>query len=442
MKKLLCCMALLFCFGPALRAESAGEILTFPANPDKGFHWGYALYLPKTMDTSKKLPILLTMNNEDVENSVEELEKQVRRDMRRNYSQYGIADGVGVPMLIPLVLQDKEPFHTRQLNRAVFKLQDGPFAHLDQQVLAMLDDAREQLKKRGLRTQKKFLVAGFSTPGVFGWHFTMLQPEHVLAAVIGGHQNPMLPLSYYNDVPLIYPVGVQDVKQYAGRNFNKRAWLKVPILAVSGGDDYNDPLPYNHVYSDEERAVFYRLYGQGTVQDMWRLTREILSVYAPNVQTHTYPNLGHEAVWEDEIEFLKKHIHGGSLQPITPTDTSDRPPLLPFRVTALYWGKEAPIKNEREHLGETDLILQTDKKNVPYWIRFRSTWKVDILHQGQPVLEDVPCRGGWFKEGLLQMSFNDDELAKLRSYKDRTFSVRSHHPEFLDIPENLTFTVK
>ena len=146
-------------------------------------------------------------------------------------------------MLVPLLLQDKEPFHTRQLNRAVFQLQEGSFAHLDKQVLAMLNDAREQLKAQGVHTQKKFLVAGFSTPGVFAWHFTLLQPEHVLAAVIGGHQNPTLPLAYYNNRALIYPVGVQDIKQYAGRTFNKRAWLKVPILAVIGADDYNDPLP-------------------------------------------------------------------------------------------------------------------------------------------------------------------------------------------------------
>ncbi|MCQ2410899.1 MAG: alpha/beta hydrolase [Elusimicrobiaceae bacterium] len=442
MKNILVSLMCLAGFVCAAHAESTGEILTFPARPEKGFEWGYALYLPEHMDTSKKLPILLTMNNEDVEESVEELENQVRRDLRRNYSQYGIADGVGVPMLVPLLLQDKEPFHTRQLNRAVFKLQDGPFAHLDRQVLAMLNDARQVLQKRGIRTKKKFLVAGFSTPGVFAWHFAMLQPEHVLAGVVGGHQNPMLPLTVYNGVALIYPVGVQDVPVYAGRPFNKRAWRKIPLFVVSGGDDYNDPLPYNHVYGEEERAVFNKLYGEGNLQSKWRKAQEILSSCAPNVQLHTYPNLGHEAVWSDQIEFLKKHLNGGPLHPITPTDTSDRPSLLPFRVTGLYWGKEAPVKSEREYLGETDLVLQVDKKDVPYWIGYKSTWNVDILHQDQPVLEEVRFRGGWLEDGLIQVSLSDEDVAKLRSYKDRTFSMRSHHPEILDIPADLTFTVR
>ena len=441
MKKLLLCVLFVLLFGLALRAESTGEILTFPANPEKGFQWGYALYLPKVMDTSKKLPILLTMNNEDVEDSAEELEKQVREDLRHNYSQYGIADGVGVPMLVPLLLQEKEPFHTRQLNRAVFKLQEGPFAHLDKQVLAMLNDAREQLKQRGIRTQKKFLVAGFSTPGVFAWHFTMLQPDHVLAAVVGGHQNPMLPLKTYKSIDLIYPVGVYDIKEYTGHKFNRRAWQKVPIFAVSGGDDYNDPLPYNHVYGDEERTVFYQLYGKGTVQDMWRQERELLALYAPNVQTHTYPNLGHEAVWDDCIEFLRKHINGGPLRPITLTDTSGRPSKLPAHVTAVYWGKEAPIVNDREYLSDTTLTLKVDEKFV-YWMMYKSVCEIDILHQGRPILENISCRGGWPAEAFIEIPLTDEVVKQLSSYKDRTFSVRSHHPEILDIPENLTFTVK
>ena len=72
-KQILCVLSVLF-FGAALRAESTGEILTFPANPDKGFHWGYALYLPKTMDTSKKLPMVLMMTDVGITNSVEETE--------------------------------------------------------------------------------------------------------------------------------------------------------------------------------------------------------------------------------------------------------------------------------------------------------------------------------------------------------------------------------
>ncbi|MBO4675819.1 MAG: hypothetical protein J5601_07040 [Elusimicrobiaceae bacterium] len=217
------------------RAKSTGKILVFPANPAKGFQWGYALYLPTTMNTSARLPILLTMNNEDEEESLDKFEEENLNSLRNNYSQYGIADGVGVPMLVPLIMNGKSPLHGHQLNREVFKLSQGPFAHLDRQVLAMLKDVRLQLKKMGIHTKKKYLLAGFSTPGVFAWNWAMLHPTKVLAVVVGGHQNPALPLEKINGIDLIFPVGVYDFKRYTGKKFNKKEWQKIPILLVSGG---------------------------------------------------------------------------------------------------------------------------------------------------------------------------------------------------------------
>lgn len=442
MKKLLCCVFLLLSVS-AVRAESTGEILTFPANPEKGFHWGYALYLPKDMDTSKKLPLLLTMTNEDVEDSVAKLEEETIRQLRRNYSQYGIADGAGVPMLVPLILQAHSPLHTHQLNRAVFTLQDGPFAHLDEQVLAMLSDARSKLKERGVRTQKKFLLAGFSTPGVFAWHFAMLQPEHVLAAVVGGHQHLMLPLAAYNNIPLIYPIGTYDFELYTGKVFNRKAWQKIPILVVNGGDDYNDPLPYDHVYSDEERAVFKQLYGEVNLQQIWRKAQEILAPLAPNIQFHTYPHLGHETIWEDEIEFLKKNIHGGRLSAITPTDTSARPALLPIRIKAVYVGQQAPIEQDREYLNDTDLLLQTDK-DAPYWVRYKNACQWDVVCGRQEILSNLNCRGIFDTDkgySFLQITLSDEEFVHLKKPTGCSFSLRSHYSEILTIPADLTFTV-
>ena len=443
MKKLLCC-ALLLVSVSVLRAESAGEILTFPANPAKGFHWGYALYLPEHMDTSKKLPILLTMTNEDVVDSVTTLEQEAIQQLRRNYSQYGLADGVGVPMLVPLILQGSSPLHTHQLNRAVFTLQEGPFSYLDEQVLAMLQDARQQLARRTIRTYKKFLLAGFSTPGVFAWHFAMLHPEQVLAAVIGGHQHLMLPLATYKDISLIYPVGTYDFEQYSGKVFNKKAWRKIPMFVVSGAHDYNDPLPYDSVYGEEERAVFGQIYEGKNLQQTWQKAQEILMPLAPNVQFHTYPNLGHEAVWEDEIAFLKKHIHGGPLSPIIPTDTSNRPALLPIHITAVYVGEQAPIQQDREYLHDTDLILQTDKE-APYWVRYKNTCQWDVLCAGQEILSDLNCRGMFEAEkgySFLQITLSDEEMTKLKKQTACTFTLRSNHPEVLEIPATLTFTVK
>ena len=443
MKKLLCCIALLFCFGAVLRAESTGEILTFPANPDKGFHWGYALYLPKTMDTSKKLPILFTMNDSGASENMQEAEQRTLERFSTNQHEKQIADGVGVPLLMPIIQRVRGEIDSHEWNRAVFVMQEGPLKRLDLQVFAMLQDAKKQLKKRGISTTKKFLVAGFSSAGGFGWRWTMLHPEKVLAAAIGGELYPMLPLETWKSTRLIYPVGVGDLKEFTEKKFNKNAWSKVPIFLTNGTQDYNDPLPYPDVFGEEERAISKEVLGSGTCQERWQQAQEILLPLAPNVQIHTYPNMEHETIWQDEIEFLKKHMNGGPLQAIAPTDTSDYPSILPVRVTALYFGQEAPLTRDREYLSDTDLLLQTRKK-IPFWVRYKQTCEFDIENNNHIVLTDIPCRGT-FRESdhtYLQVLFSQDQIKQLRSYKDRTFSVRSHHPEFIDIPENLTFTVK
>ena len=127
MKKLILCVLTVLLFGPALRAESTGEILTFPANPEKGFHWGYALYLPKMMDTSKKLPILFEMNNMGVTDTEEQTKERVLKEIRRNAFVYEIPDGLGLPMLMPLVQRENRgdpELYTHDLNRAVFVSQE------------------------------------------------------------------------------------------------------------------------------------------------------------------------------------------------------------------------------------------------------------------------------------------------------------------------------
>ncbi len=443
MKKLLCCVLLLLSIS-AVHAESAGEILTFPARAEKGFEWGYLLYLPATMDPSKKLPILLNMTNEDETDGVENLTRAAVSQVRTNYSLYGIADGVGVPMLMPLVLQARAPYHTHQLNRAVFTLREGPFARLDEQVLAMLQDARMQLGRRGVRTEKKFLVAGFSTPGVFAWNWTMLHPKEVLAAVVGGHQYPMLPLCTYGGTDLIYPIGVYDVKTYTGQKFDFKTWRQIPILLVSGGEDYNDPLPYDSVYSNEERTVFRKIYGDGNLQQMWRNVQKILALYAPQVQMHTYPKLGHEAVWADEIEFLKTHINGGPLRPITLTETSTRTSLLPIRIVALYFGQQAPIQEDREYLQDTDLILQTDKE-APYWVRYKNACSFDVLCGNKEIVSGLSCDGMFDTEkgyDFLQIHLSSEQTALLKEYADCDLSVRSHYPEILLVSPDVTFKLR
>ena len=445
MKKHLFLFILLCVAGISAFAQSNGQILTFPANPKAGFEWGYLVYLPDNLDTSRKLPILFVMNNSGVASSNEEMQKKTLARLENNRYEKQLADQLGVPLLIPFVLREGNDLYPHELNRAVFVLNDGPFKRLDLQVVNIFKDVRKQLQKKGITTQQKMLVAGGSAAGAFAWRFTLLQPKYVLATVAAVQHYPTLPLKELNEQELIFPIGIADIKQYTGSLFNKRAWQQIPIFVYEGGADYNDPLPYDECYPGELRTLLHKLYDkEDDTQVRVRNVHKELARLAPNVQTHIYPNMGHHFMVEDTVQFLRNNMSGRPLKPITPTDTSSWPAPLPLRVSALYWGYEAPLTHDEEHLSNTDLTLKTQKSPMSDWVWKQGNCRVDILRQGKEIIHNKRCNGFFTEEdfNLFQVRFSADEIAKLKDTGKSTFNVRSHFPEIVDIPKDLTFTLR
>ena len=455
MKKFLVFIVFILFISPLLSAKGAkGEILTFPKNSKAGFEWGYAIYLPKDIDTSKKLPILFIMNNSGAAKDIEEMEKKSLYRIESNQYEPELADSLKIPLLMPLVLRSKEGnLYSHEFNRVTFLSQDPKYKHLDLQVLAMVNDARKQLKKHGIKTNKKFLVAGYSAAGAFGERLTFLHPDKVLAAAIGGNIYPTFPLEEKDGIALLFPVGAYDIKQVKGKPFNKKKWLKVPILHTNGSIDYNDPLPWDDVMRPEDQELMLDVYGYDTTAtERWEFAKNVLKETAPNIQAHSYPNLEHEPVVEDMIKFLEVHKNGGPLKPIKLTDTSDRPAPLPIHITALYWGKEAPITVAREHLGDNDLILKASQK-PPFWLY--QLYLLDITYNGKTIIKDKEMGSRFNDHGqvYLQEFFSDEEIKLLKSKKGAKFGVKARItpklsnprwkvPQLIIIPEDLTFSVK
>ena len=451
MKKIILCVLSVLLFTPALRAESTGEILTFPANPKKGFHWGYALYLPQTMDTSKKLPMVLIMGNTGrTDLSEGKTEKAILERVRYQRDEGPLAYSLGVPLVMPMVPR-LDNFYTHALARAVFISQDEKFERLDLQILNMIKDARYQLKKHNIQTQEKVLVAGFSAAGVFAWRWTMLHPEYVLATVTGGALYHMLPVEELNGEKLIYPVGVGDLKEFTGKKFNKEAWSKIPIFSTNGEMDANDTFAYSECFDPEiERPVLARVLPGKNIFERRAQSIQLLHELAPNVQTHLYPGLGHKPVTEDMIAFLQLHRDGGPLKPFTPTDTSmekektlaiDTSGIDKISVTDAVWGGEALPEHLREMLGPNVLILKANGNvsatNIaPYTVNvFDKENKILVLKSNGSVPEG--------KSILLLYSLREGDFLRLSSKnKKRKFTLRAKYPEYLDIPANLTFTVR
>ena len=438
MKKLLLAGSFLFMGGFFAWANSEGQIQTVKANPKAGFYWDYLLYVPKTVDKSKKTPLLFTMNDSGIFDSSADLEAATRARFGRGNEDY-IAYEVGVPMVLPLVLRERGKIDAHDLNRAAFIVQQGPYKRLDKQVIAMLEDARKQLKKEGIQTQKKFLVAGFSSAGAFGWKLALLQPKKILAVAVGGEMYPALPVKVFKEKKLLFPVGVGDVKEITGRNFNEKAWRRIPILLTNGAYDYNDPLAF--LFGKEDSLLILQIFGSGTVQSRWEKARALLKQLAPNVQTYTYPKTEHEPVQGDMIAFLQQHLHGGPLHPIVPMDTSANPAWMPLQVVQLYFGKQTPLSHDTAYLGETDLMLKVRRPQIPFWVRLGCA--VDIMQDEKIILQGLPIKGIFEEENcaFLQIPLSPDDMGVLKSQKSAVFNVRSALPEVLTIPQTLKVTI-
>ena len=442
MKKLFSAVCVL-CLAISMGWASAptGKTYKIAANPAKGFLWDYLLYIPDTIDKALTHPVLFTMNDSGIFDSMEELEQETRERFGKGNEDY-IAYHVGVPMVLPLIPREEGAMNAHDLNRAALLMQEKNLKRLDLQVLAMLKDARKQLKKEGIATKRKILIAGFSSAGSFGWKLALLHPEKVLAVVAGGEAYPVLPLTDYEGETLPYPVGVADFKEIVERKFQEKAWRKIPIFVFNGALDYNDPLPFNDIYTDSERELIKKLFGDETLQERWEKIRGVLAQVAPNVQTHTYPKTEHRPIPEDMILFLRTQLSGGPLRPIVPKDTSNEPDVFPLRAKGLYWGQAAPVKHDREHLGDTDLLVLIKGKEYRDWVRSSCTF--DIIQDGQVLVSDLRSHGV-FNSGdahFLQATVNEEDAAKLRARKKKTFQVIAKPEQILVIPEMLTLTVR
>lgn len=443
MKKFLF-ITLLILAHTSIFAQTKGQVFTFPENPKAGFEWGYLIYLPENIATSQKLPILFMMNNSGVASCKEEMEEKTLQRLKTNQHEKRLADKMGVPLLMPFVLRENNDLYPHELNRAVFVLQEGSLKRLDLQILNIFKDARKQLKKKNIDTQKKMFIAGASAAGAFAWRWTLLHPEYVIAAVAAVQHYPTLPLEKYDGNELFFPIGISDIKKYTGKKFNKKVWLEVPIFIYEGEKDFNDPLPYNECYPEEQRELIHKLYDDGVDDTLNRVQNihKILVQIAPNVQTYIYPNIGHKIMEEDSVKFLLNNKNGNSLNPIAPIDTTSWKPDLPLQVKALYYGKNAPT-DDKEYLEATDLTMKIQKSSMAAWAKNQKKCKVDIMKKDKEILHGKTCSGIFYEKDffLLQIDFTKEEIAKLKT-EGKTFTLRSHFPKILNIPADLTFNLQ
>jgi dienelactone hydrolase len=158
----------------------------------------------------------------------------------------------------------------------------------------MVTDARERLAALGHPVNHKILLNGFSASGLFANRFTFLHPEAVAAAAFGGVNGfIMLPVSELGSQSLDFPLGVADLVKITGHPFDRPAFEAVPQFAYMGEKDQNDAVIHEDAYSDEERALIFKLLGRTMMPDRWKAVEAVYEKQHLPVQFKTYQGVGH-----------------------------------------------------------------------------------------------------------------------------------------------------
>lgn len=322
MKAILYSAAVFLMVASVVQAQSASSSETsgvrkVAADPAKGFDYPYYLYVPDkirhAVDSKKPHTILVLPNNSGKANDDFAFhESDVQRRIKNNAQ---VADGLGVAILAPVFPRPGGDWkiYTHALDRDSMTTDKKEYARFDLQLIVMIDDARENLAKEGVKFDKKIFMLGFSASGMFVNRFTFLHPDRVKAVAVGSPGGwAIAPVASNKGRSLPYPIGVGDLKSVAGKSLNLKALRKVPMFFFLGDADDNDSVVFRDGYEEDDEQLIFEMFGKTPV-DRWDDSRELYRSAGLNAEFKLYPKVKHtisKEMFDDILKFLRVHLEG------------------------------------------------------------------------------------------------------------------------------------
>lgn len=301
------------------------ELIKIDANPQQGFNYGYYLYIPDGVKQSEVGYLLVEPNNtghpsDDSSIHRKDAKKQVLHEMG-NY----ISKELKIPLLVPFFDRPASnvKMYTHFLDSDTLKKTDGKLARIDLQLINMIKDAKSKLLERNIYVKDKVFLNGFSASGSFTNRFTALHPEIVKAVVSGGvNCMPIIPSKEWGDKNLPFHIGIANIKEIAGIEFNLDEYKRVAQYIYMGELDENDTLPYNDAFNPDERKLVKEVLGQ-EIHERWEKSKRIYDYFDIPAQMVMYKGIGHTYTpeikkdivnffslnSESEIKFINSYEH-------------------------------------------------------------------------------------------------------------------------------------
>lgn len=324
-----------------------------PANPSKGFHFPYFLSIPVAMGRNEDgnagpigsiIPtdeilsteysnyLIVEPNNTGSLSHSNYAEQVLEGAVYAGNFADRIAIDLGMPHLMPAFPRPSGKdarYYTHLLDdESLFMTQEesddigiGNLTRLDEQLEAMIEDAKEQFKANDITLEEKVVLAGYSASSKFVNRYSMLNPEDV-EIVIGGtiQTAPMVPYEEFNNNELNYPLGINDYKERFGKSFSHDDYKQIKQFWFVGGDDKNDVVRYYDSFSKDEASIIYANYGKDLTA-RWDNIENLYNEYGSKVIMHTYKNIKHEtnAITERDCRNFIINNLGKDFIPIVPS---------------------------------------------------------------------------------------------------------------------------
>jgi predicted esterase len=282
-------------------------------NRAKGFNYPYYLYIPTTIQKTNQTNYLLVEGNNS--GGVASDEQTVHDAAAKKIAEKKdapLAEALGTPLLVPAfpVPLKYNPggtgsivMNTQALDRSTLLTNDNDLKRLDLQLITMIDDAIQRLSQRGINLQNKVLIDGFSSSGAFANRFIILHPDRIQAATVGPCMGwPVAPLAEWEGTTLNYPMGVADLNQIVGNDFDIQTFRTVPLYFYLGDQDPDQ-------MGGEEQQLMFQ-YGS-TAAARFPEAEKIYESVGCTCQFVLYPGVAHEVSsdeLEDIITFFSNHL--------------------------------------------------------------------------------------------------------------------------------------
>lgn len=172
--------------------------------------------------------IMLEANNMESENFEEIITQAIKQGERL----LSLTNEFPCPIVIPLIPSYKNAPYFQQLSQDSFYISETDKNYrIDEQIIQIINKAKNMIEmEKGIKPNEKIFLNGYASSGVFAQRFSLIHPEIIETACIGGASGSIPIVSDMLD----YPLGIGSYAQIFGKGFNLEEYKKIKFRYYVG----------------------------------------------------------------------------------------------------------------------------------------------------------------------------------------------------------------